>query len=106
MPFSNYQYARFVSAVVPNAQTTMYTVPASTQVLVKDILLTNVTGAAVTMTIFQMPAPIATMQGAIIPGNNSLHWTGLIVLNAGEIISMQASAASSVYATISGQTGV
>jgi hypothetical protein len=103
--FSVYQYVRFVSANITTSLVTLYTVPAATQAIVKDININNYGVSSVTLSIFQMPNTGAVLQGTVIPAGGTVHWTGLIVLGAGETISAQASAAGT-YATISGQTGV
>ena len=105
MTFSVYQYVRFVATPLLTGGSTLYTVPASTQAIIKDIDLQNPTGTAATATL-QISGGIPIVQGLSIPGGATVHWTGLIVLNAGEVITAQAGTASSIFATISGQTGV
>jgi hypothetical protein len=103
--FSVYQYVRFAAALLTTGGGTLYTVPASTQAIVKDIDISNPTATAAVLTL-QITGGVPILQNISIPGGATVHWTGLIVLNAGEIISGQASVASTLYATISGQTGV
>lgn len=105
MTFSVYQYLNMAAQqLTVNTSVTLNTVPASTQWLVKDIEVANNGGAATTITL--------TMGGAIIfpaisiPPNQTLHWTGLRVLAAGNTIVAQASAANNLYISVDGQSGV
>jgi hypothetical protein len=107
MTFSTYQYARFAAQqVTATAQgTALITVPASTQYIIKDIVVTNAAAAveSVSLTIGNVTAPI--FYAMSVPPNQTVHFTGLIVLNAGEVLDAWASVATGIYITISGQTG-
>jgi hypothetical protein len=105
MTFSVYQYTRMCSILLTTSNATLYTVPALTQALVKDINVSNPTGVAANFQL-QMPGGQPIFQNTTIPGGTTIHWTGLITLNAGETISGLASVATTVYVIISGQTGV
>ncbi len=104
MAFSTYQYARFVSIGVANSLQTQYTVPASTQALIKDISACNQTGIAATLTL-NMPSGVSLFNGMSIPPNTTVHWTGLVVLGAGEIIQSNSGTSVAIHLIISGQTG-
>jgi hypothetical protein len=107
MTFSTYQYARFAAQQVTAtaAGTAIITVPASTQYIIKDIIVTNTAVAAETLylTIGNLTAPI--FWNMSVPPAQTVHFTGLIVLNAAEVLDAYASVATGIYVTISGQTG-
>ena len=105
MTFSVYQYVRMCGILLTTSNATLYTVPALTQAMVKDINVCNPTGAAALFQI-QMPGGQPIFQNTSIPPFTTIHWTGLITLAAGETISGMASVATTVYVIISGQTGV
>jgi hypothetical protein len=107
MTFSTYQYARFVAQQVTatSAGTAVYTVPASTQALLKDIIVTNTAGAAETLTLTIGNVTSWIFSAMSVPPNQTVHFTGLIVLNAAEVLDAYASAATGIWLTISGQTG-
>lgn len=90
MAFTIVQYIRQVNAAVVVASTTQYTVPASRQDVVKCVTVCNTAGTSITFTLSFAGVPLFT--GATIPGNQTLTWTGTIVLNAGETIVTAASA--------------
>jgi hypothetical protein len=105
MTFSTYQYTRFAAQqLTVTTAVTLYTTPASTQALVKDININNTTAAAVTLTGFTV-AGIALLSSLVIPANSTMRLTGLIVLAAGETIVAQAGTANALSIVISGQTG-
>lgn len=104
MSFSTYQYLRMVGAALAVSPTTVATVPASTQYLIKDIGVTNNTGSAVLVSI--SVGGVLIFASMSIPAQSTLHWTGLLVANAAETIVASASVATNVWLVISGQSGV
>jgi hypothetical protein len=105
--FSVYQYARFfVGNLTTTANTVVATVPAATQWMIKDVHVTNFLGSAATVNIDMPGSTSGFFGGMSVPGNTSIHWTGLIVLNAGETIQAWSNTATTISVYISGQTGV
>ena len=107
MAFTTVQFKKLVQAAITNALTTLYTVPASSQDVVKGIDIANTTGASISVTIHLVPsggtASAATqlLPSVAIAGNSVFHWTGMQVLNTGDFIQAIASA-SGCTANISG----
>ena len=105
MTFSTYQYARLAAqALTTTGATTIGTVPASTQWMVQDIDVANVTGSAATITLTL--GGFSLFPTITVPANQLLHWTGLYVLNAAETIVATAGTANALTVTAHGQTGV
>jgi hypothetical protein len=103
MSFSTYQYARFCNALLTTSFVAVYTTPASTQAIVKTVVIANFGGSAATVTI-DMPGGTGFLQESI-PGDTTLILNCLVVLNTGEAITAEASAGATIYLTVSGQTG-
>lgn len=104
MSFSTYQYLRMVGQAMSTSLTTVATVPASTQYLIKDINITNNTASAINATV--SVGGVLIVANISIPAQSTLHWTGLLVANAAETIQASASVATNVWLAISGQSGV
>lgn len=79
--------------------TTLYTVPASTRAFVKDIDIANTTAGALNVRVFLVPsAGAAATTNALfydvaMAANSTMQWVGVQILNAGDTIQVQASAA-------------
>lgn len=107
MAFTTVQYIRLFQAALATAATTQYTTPASRQDVIKDIELCNTTAAAITVTFNVVPtgnsaaAANQVFSSISIPANQTFHWTGTIVMNAGDFIST-ATSATGMTATVSG----
>lgn len=107
MAFTTVQYIKLFQAALATAATTQYTTPASRQDVIKDYELCNTTGAAITVTLNVVPnggsagTANQVLSSASVPANQTLHWTGTIVMNAGDFISTATSAVG-VTATFSG----
>lgn len=108
MPFTFVQYKKFVQSAITNAQVTVYTVPAASQDVVKDLDITNTSALAVTVSVNLVPSGgtagtanlfLATVS---IPPNSTLHWTGTQVLNTGDFISVIASTTNVCNIMVSG----
>ena len=84
-------------AAITAVATTLYTVPASTRTLLKDIDIVNTSGGALTVDVYLVPSggaaatTNALFYGYSINANSNLQWTGLQVLNAGDTIQIKAS---------------
>jgi len=107
MAFTQIQYLKLVQVAVATAATTQYTVPASRQDVIKDFDVANTTGAAITFTMNLVPSGGSAstanqiLSAVSIPANQTLHWTGTQVMNAGDFISTAASA-TGLTLTVSG----
>lgn len=79
--------------------TTVYTVPASTRALLKDIDVCNTTAGALTVRVYLVPSGGGAATGNAIlydvniATQNTLQWTGTQVLSAGDTIRAEASGA-------------
>lgn len=97
---SNYQSIvpnQLAATAVTTSTTTVYTVPASTRTIVKDI--TIAAGSSITVTIYFVPSGGTAGTGNIfldvVPVNSGasyFHWVGTQVLPAGTTIQVVASA--------------
>jgi hypothetical protein len=102
--FSVYQYANFAAQLLTTTSaTTLNTVPVSTQWMVKDIEVCNSTASAATITLTM--AGCLLFSGMSVPGNQTLHWTGLRVLAATNTIVATAGTANALSISVDGQTG-
>lgn len=85
---------------------TLYTVPAATTLSVRNIHVANestTTAVTVTMSIGTDGAGKRFLgPGLSIPASSSYDWSGLLIVNTGEVIQALASAATSLTVTISG----
>lgn len=99
MAFQNITPTKLGQAAIGLGVTTLYTVPASTRTLLKEFSIANTTGAAINARVFLVPAAGAPGTGnaflydVAVPANNALQYNGVQVMNAGETIQVQASAA-------------
>lgn len=87
-----------------NASATEYTAPALTTTIVKQVILHNSSGAAVTVT-FGVGADAAgtrILNAYSIPAGETVILDVWIVLAAAETFRMHASAAASIQATVNG----
>jgi hypothetical protein len=84
---------------------TVYTVPASTTAILRNIHVANNSGSMVTFSLSIGSNAAATQIFTTTPVGASggvLDWSGFMVLTAGEIIQALASAGASMTLTISG----
>lgn len=97
MAFQRITPAKLAQAAVTAGTTTVYTVPASTRTMVKEIDICNTTGAALTINVHLVPSggsattANALFFGASISANTTLQWSGVQVLNAADTIQVQGS---------------
>lgn len=97
MSFQRITPAKLAQAAITAGTTTIYTVPASTRTLVKDIDICNTTAGALTVNVHLVPSAgsagtgNALFYGASITANTTLQWTGVQVMNAGDTIQVQGS---------------
>lgn len=87
------------------AKATLYTVPASTQTIVKSITLVNTDAAARTVNIYVKPGATSRRilpKDLSIPAGGSYVHDAVITLEAGDVIEGDASAATVVDYIING----
>jgi len=99
MAFTVVQFIRMVAQNMPTSPTTVYTVPASRQDVIKSVDLCNTTAAAIV--VGMSIAGVSLFNGLNVPPGQTVHWTGTLVMNAGEVINLT-SAATGVHCIISG----
>jgi hypothetical protein len=105
MPFSTYQYARLSSNLIAvTTSVTLFTVPASTQFIIKDINISNNNATAVNIGLLLLNGA-ALIQNVLVPPQSLLRITGLFVANAGETVAITAGTANAITIIINGQTG-
>ena len=102
---SNYQSIipnLLAQAAVTTSTTTIYTVPASTRTIIKDINITA--GSSITVTIYFVPSGGTAGAGNIFlnvapvnTGASYFHWVGTQVLPAGTTIQVVASAGGNIF---------
>lgn len=111
MAFQRITPVKLAQAAVTASAVTVYTVPASTRTMVKDIDICNTTAGALTVNVFLVPSGgsagtgNALLYGASVTANTTLQWTGVQVMNAGDTIQVQASGLG-LTASISGGEAV
>lgn len=99
MAYQNITPTKLGQAAITTGVTTLYTVPASTRTLLKDIDIVNTTAGALTVDIYLVPsagsagATNALFYGYSINANSNLQWTGTQILNIGDTIQIKASGA-------------
>ena len=97
MAFETITPVRFGQAAITTSAATLYTTPASTRALVKEISVVNTTGAAATFDIYLVPsAGTAGTANALfyemsLESKGTLQWNGLQILNAADTIQVKAS---------------
>lgn len=92
------------SALTATLTTTLYTVPAATTAIVKEVLIANTDSAARTVTIRAGGSGVANtlIPTVSVPANTSVVFSLSTVLPTGTVISGGASVGSVVGVTISG----
>ena len=85
-------------AAITVGVTTLYTVPAATRTLLKELSIANTTAAAINVRVFLVPSAGAAgtanafLYDISVPNNNALQYDGIQVMNAGDTIQIQAAA--------------
>jgi hypothetical protein len=85
-------------AAITVGVTTLYTVPAATRTLLKELSIANTTAAAINVRVFLVPSAGAAgtanafLYDVPVPNNNALQYDGIQVMNAGDTIQIQAAA--------------
>ena len=83
---------------------TIYTVPASTTTVVRNIRVSNTTGTAatITMSIGTNAAAAQIMSAVSVPANSVYDWSGFLVMNAADILQALQGTSSALTVTVSG----
>ena len=77
---------------------TLYTVPAATRTLLKELSIANTTAASINVRVFLVPSAGAAgtanafLYDVAVPLNNTLQYDGIQVMDAGDTIRIQAAA--------------
>jgi hypothetical protein len=99
MAYQNIVPTKLGQAAITTAVATLYTVPTSTRALLKELSIANTTGAPINVRVFLVPSAGSAGTGnaflydVSVPGNNSLQYNGVQVMNAGDTIQVQAASA-------------
>lgn len=84
-------------AAITTGVTTLYTVPANTRTLVKELSIANTTAAPINVRVHIGSGAASTANAFFydvpVPANDVLQYNGVQVLNAGDTIQVQAAAA-------------
>ena len=97
MAYQNIVPAQLGQAAITGSIATLYTVPALTRALLKDLDICNTTAGALTVDVHLVPSggsattANALLYGYSINGNATLQWTGTQGVNAGATIQVKAS---------------
>lgn len=111
MAFNDITPTKLGQAAITTGVTTLYTVPASTRAIVKNLDIVNTSAGALTYRVFLVPsAGTAGTANALfydfpIDAKENIQWTGTQILNAGDTIQIQASG-TGITITASGAEAV
>ena len=98
MAYDSISPVRFGQAAITTSASALYTTPALTRALIKEISVVNTTGVAATFDIYLVPSGgTAGTANALfyqqpLAAKATLQWNGLQVLNAGDTLQVKASA--------------
>jgi hypothetical protein len=98
---STYSTALAWANVSPTTNTTVYTVPANSVVVVRDIEVFNYSGSASSLTIqFSASGQLGLVKywSALVSGADSLQWQGRVVIPEHGLLQLAASHANVQYA--------
>ncbi len=79
-------------SITTGAGTLLYTVPTGIRTEVYDVIIANTTSGSLTCSIHLVPTGVAVgtsnamFSSVAIPGNTTVHWSGIQCLNAGDFI--------------------
>jgi hypothetical protein len=109
MAYETITPVRFGQAAITTSAATLYTTPASTRALIKEISVVNTTGSAATFDVYLVPsAGTAGTTNALfyqqpLGAKETLQWNGLQVLDAGQTIQVKASVTGLTVVASGGQ---
>lgn len=98
MAFQSITPVKLGQAAITVATATLYTVPASTRTLVKQLDICNTTANSINVSVFLVPAAgtagttNAIFYTSTVAPYGNLQWTGIQVLNVNDTIQTSASA--------------
>jgi len=97
-------YKKLGQGTLTGGQDTLYTVPASTEAIVKEITLVNYSGVARTVKMWHDGVADANyiLPAATIEAGGWANFDGIITMEAADTLLAQASAAASVTYTVYG----
>jgi hypothetical protein len=101
MAFTAITPAKLIAADLPTASTVLYSAPASTRVMLKDIDICNTTAASLYVTVLLGTKTL--IPTVTVVRNGYYQWTGAQILNPGDTISAYASAAGAVIHASGGE---
>ena len=90
--------------LLTNSSVTLYTVPAATTVIVRNILIANTSATAATarLSIGADAAGTRILPDISIPANSVYDWSGFLVLAAAQVLAGQSGTTNVLAITISG----
>lgn len=98
MAFADITPTKLGQAAITAAVTTLYTVPAATRAMVKNIDICNTAASARTVSVYLVPSAgsastsTALMYQVSLEPKTIFQWSGVQILNAGDTIRVDASA--------------
>ena len=109
MAFQNITGLKLGQAAITTSYATLYTVPAGTRTYVKDIDICNTTASTIGFYVSFVPsggiadAANSIFYNAPLPGNSTVQWCGIQIMNAGDTIQVKASAAGCTISATGGE---
>lgn len=103
-----YTPTRFYLGHPGTVEGTLYTIPSQKKAIVKEILLTNISGSAATLSLSIVPSGLVAgddnriLKGYSVPANNFITIPLSLVLNAGDFLSSLQGTSGAITAAISG----
>jgi hypothetical protein len=97
--------ARVVGPILlTNSSVTLYTVPAATTLIIRNIIIANTSAGAVTvrLSIGADAAGTRILPDVSIPANSVFDWSGFLVLATGQTLRGQAGTTNLLAITVSG----
>ena len=88
---------QLVQSAITASDVSIYTVPADTKALVKDFMICNTTGGALTVNVHAIPSGgsvgtgNALLYAYSIAANTTYHWTGTLVIETGGALGVKGS---------------
>lgn len=97
-------YKKLGQGTLTGGQDTLYTVPAGTETIVKEMTLVNFSGAARTVKMWHDGVANSNyiLPAALITAGGWANFDGVITMEAGDTLRAEASAAASITYTVYG----
>jgi len=109
MNYQNVTPIQLGQAAITTSVATLYTVPTSSLVYLKDIDICNTTGNPISVNIYLVVSGSsattsnALFYGASVPAKSTLQWTGSQILLTGQTVQVSASATGCTIIASGGQ---